>query len=345
MRWLRGPRRSELRGNADHLARLICGREEWNSWRQDEIVKGERAETPDLKGFNLRGRDLNGYDLRGANMQEAILRGSKLRSNLRGALLERADLRAADLKGAWLDDKESDLRGADLRAADTEEALFDEADLRSVRGLILDSARVRNARFSPTASDPWSLLRRGYTGPRLLFNLLILLVFVTPYAAKTAGWIAVDRVEENVKGSMEWIAKETSRLSSSSPEFQFAHSAAEYLLSRTPSTAHGWSEYKIWELLIGVDRPAAFWIAAVVLIVYNLARSFLTLVVAPLRDEEERSGHAPAYEMESIWQFRNAYGWMVWPHYLVQTTFVFAVLAFLFHLQSWLTLSVLLPPL
>lgn len=343
-RWLKSPHREGLRGNPEHLAKLLEGQEVWNEWRRGEMEKGERGERADLKGFNLRGRNLNGYELRGVDFQEANLRKGLLRSNLRGALLLRADLRGADLNGAWLDDKETDLRGADCRAADFAEALLDEADLRSVKGIILDSSRVRNARFSATANDPWSILRRAYTGPRLVFNFLILLVFLAPYAAKTVGWIAVDRAEESAKDAVTWLADKTNRIENGGSDNQVLHAAAKYLVGRAPSQANGWREYKIWQLLIGVDRAASFWMTAIVLLVYNLGRSFLTLMVAPLRDEEERSGHGPAYKADSIWQFRNAYGWMVWPHRLVRTLFLFAVFAFAFHLHSWLGISVLLPP-
>lgn len=343
-RWLQSPHREGLCGNPKHLTKLLEGQKPWNEWRQSEIEKGERGEKADLKGFNLRGRNLNGYELREVDFQEANLRKAHLRSNLRGALLLRADLRGADLNGAWLDDKETDLRGADCRAADFAEALLDEADLRSVKGIILDSSRVRNARFSATANDPWSILRRAYTGPRLVFNFLILLVFLAPYAAKTAGWIAVDRAEESVKDVATWLANEADRIENGGSANPLLHEVSKYLVDRAPSQVNGWREFKIWQLLIGVDRAASFWITAIVLLVYNLGRSLLTMLVAPLRDEEERSGHAPAYRVDSIWQFRNAYGWMVWPHRLVRTLFIFAVFAFAFHLRSWLAMSVLLPP-
>jgi hypothetical protein len=266
-------------------------------------------------------------------------------ANLRGAHVLNCDLRGANLLGAWLDDKETDLRGADVRGSDFTEALLDEADMRRVRGLILNSTRVRNTRFSPTARDPWSVLRRGYTGPRLGFNLIVLLLFLAPYAAKTAAWVGVNRVQTNLNNAASWVSNRAGSVAgNNSPQDSALKATSEYLVMHAPSEEHGWREYRVWELLIGVDREFTYWATAIALIVYNFGRAFLTLMVAPLRDEEERSGHAPAYRPDSYWQFRNAYGWMAWPHSVVRGLFAFAVIAFFFHLASWLNLPVLLPP-
>jgi hypothetical protein len=349
-RWLRRryigrPAREGLVGDREHLDLLRQGAATWNEWRRRQRELGEAGERPNLKGFNLRGKVLSDYDLRDADIQEAVLRGATVRGNLRGALLLRADLRGANLRGAWLDDRESDLRAADLRGCDLSEALLDQADLRLARGLILDSSRIRDTRFSPTARDPWSILRRNYTGPRFVFNLAFLTLFLVPYGAKTMTWVTANRLEQRVDETLSWVEAEAKKMKVDEPVRAFiVRMAFDYARERAPSKANGWREYRVWELLVGIDREALYWAGAIVLLVYNIVRGFLTVLMAPLRDEEERSGHTAAFRARSYWRFREAYGWMIFPHYVVKALLGIAVVAFIVHLIAWLSLPVLLPP-
>jgi len=367
--WLSRPARQSppLQGDPTHLAKLREGREAWNCWRRDEREKRKTDLVPLLMGFNLRGAVLDEYDLSGVNLQEAVLRRTSLRgAELRGALFLRADLRSANLEGAWLDNKESDLRDADLRRAILSEVLLDEADIRGARGVVLDSTRVRNARFSSTAKDPWSVLRKNYTGPRLILNYIFLIAFLVPYILKAAGWIGVSRIEAAVGTGVACLADKAEATAEKAGEWnaQAIRGVKASVEKHVPSKERGWREYSLWQVMIGFDRSIWYWATAVALIVYNLLRSLLTILVAPLRDEEERSGHSPAYlpkpapsasltervlntlvqPLGWLERYRNAYGWMIWPHRVVSVLFVFAVGAFLIHTCSWLVTPILLPP-
>ncbi|MGH7772742.1 MAG: pentapeptide repeat-containing protein [Candidatus Binatia bacterium] len=105
------------------------------------------------------------------NFTAATLEHANLRmANLPKAIFIRANLSVADLSGARLDEAnflEANLFRADFSKATSAEANFEAADLRLVKGVKLDSAFIRNAKLSPYASDPWSVLRRNYTGPSL----------------------------------------------------------------------------------------------------------------------------------------------------------------------------------
>ena len=170
----------------------------------------------------MQKANLQGANLLFANLKEASLVGADLRAaSLQGAYLLRADLSAADLRGADLGGArlgggnlfEADLRGADLSGADLAganlkgavmgRANLDRADVQGVRNLVLDSTDVRNTRFSARAGDPWSILRRAYTGPKLFFNLLLLTAFLLPYVMKTFGWVGANRVQEEVRSTVE----------------------------------------------------------------------------------------------------------------------------------------------
>lgn len=363
-------------GELHHLWMLRQGATKWNEWRASERLKLGGEDKPLLMGFHLREINLESYDMRNVNLQEAVVRGVSLQGvNLRGANLIRADLRSANLRGAWLDDRESDLRDADLRNADLWETLLDNADIRGARGVVLDSTRVRNARFSPTAKDPWSVLRRAYTGPFLLLNVLFLISFLVPYILKSVGWVSMNRAEQAVNSAVGRVAEKVEEVADGYDlGSQVLCTAADTLSKHTPNTENGWREYRLWQLIIGLDKPASYWVTALALIVYNLLRTVLTWLVAPLRDEEERSGHTPSLKpniekaarylpgrvpserspnwildevmepMRRLESLRTAYGWMVWPHRAVKSLGLLAFGAFLYHMWAWMMTIVLLPP-
>lgn len=110
--------------NAEHLAILMQGVEEWNRWRD---------QNPDIRP------DLSDAILRGANLRESDLRGADLSgAKLSGADLSRAGLSGADLYGVNLigaDLSEADLLGADLGNASVGGTLFTNVDLSTVKGL------------------------------------------------------------------------------------------------------------------------------------------------------------------------------------------------------------------
>ena len=182
-----------------------------------------------LDHADLQEARLDHADLRMARLAHASLASAYLASaRLEHAVLQGADLNKASLASAHLDD--ADLRGADLTDANLPSAILnlahleharlfeanlEGADLRSIRKLRLDSNVVRNARFSPLARDPWSKLRRAYTGPKMVFNLLFLVAFLVPYVLKTAGWVALNQVQgemaiafEKLEGVVEGLEAE-----------------------------------------------------------------------------------------------------------------------------------------
>jgi hypothetical protein len=115
--------------NDEHVAQLVKGTENWNTWRRENSDI-----RPDLVGADLRGVNLGGADLGHASLGGADLSGASLFD----ALLIGADLRGANLSGAWAWDAKlggADLSGANLRdtrlaAADLSGAILVEADLR-----------------------------------------------------------------------------------------------------------------------------------------------------------------------------------------------------------------------
>ena len=97
--------------NAEHLAILKRGVQQWNQWRANHWAKEQISVKPDLCRAGLRGADLRGADLQEADLTTA---------DLQEADLTTADLRAANLSAADLGEARlirANLSGADLGKA------------------------------------------------------------------------------------------------------------------------------------------------------------------------------------------------------------------------------------
>lgn len=237
---------------------------------------------------NLSSANLTGANLAASRFRNTYLIGARLNaSTLLGACLDEAKLSRAEIVGATLDwsslndvdARQADLshsvlvgaklQRANLQTARLERAVLCEADLtradvRETSGLRFDTNRVRDIHIGGDAPDPWSVLRRSYTGPWFFLHAALLIAFVLPYIGKVLALTAADhagRAYENFAPHIPIVAVE-----------------------RIPA----------WRVLIGLDK--AWWIPTLggVLLVYNLIRGILTFRVGMLRDAEERSGITPS---------------------------------------------------
>ena len=354
-----------------------------------------------LSYANLKGAKLSKAKANGAILVSTKLQGADLRSasfigaRLSFAELENAHLGAANFEGADLLHVElakatlfrTNLRGASLRSAnlggiDLIAINMEGADLRNIRGLKLNRTFIRDARFSPRSPDLWSVLRRGYTGPKLIFNLLFLIAFLVPYVLKTAGWVGVNRVQ----GELDTMVTDLRTSAANLPENErLKADSLEWAISkidqRLPSNnPENWQESRVWRLVVGMDRGWLALLTALSLIAYNICRAILTWFVAPMRDEEERSGHTPAYDRRvqkapddraprnkflkrlyersklvktlfDFWEWLcrwwnswfEAYGWLRGLHYVTKSFFIIAILSFTYHAIYWLSLPVWIP--
>lgn len=317
----------------------------WNEWRKShpKIIR------PDLSGADLTDAKLDGAYLRGV-----ILRGATLRrASVRNADLTHVDFSAANCRLS--DFSQSDLVGGDFSGATLTFANFSNADLRTTRGIMLDGCQIRGARFPSRVTDPWSALRRHYTGPRLLITLLLTVLYFLPLAARAAGWVLAAKVEASTIASLQRLehALTTSNVVRSSPQLQNA--LAKIRLDLAQEATQRLEKRQVWQLILGTERGLLHAASAVALLVFNLGRLLMTLLVAPLRDEEERSGVSPSYHRAPVggkWDLgRNraltwlrswpdAYGWMLKPHRVVATLQVVAIVTIVIELWKWLTATV-----
>lgn len=208
-------------------------------------------EGADLTNAHLEGADLTNARLEKASLWEANLKGA----NLRYAHLEGADLRHAHLEGADLTDANlekanlgnANIERANLRGAHLERAtLLVEGGKSSQWDLIwpfypipykLDRNYIRNTEFHSRARDPWSVLRRSYTGSNMVFVLLFTLAAFLPVIAKATFWSAVSRWQEAAAPVAVNAVQRTSKF-----------------LAKTPGPA--WTPWveKAQAFLLGVER-------------------------------------------------------------------------------------------
>lgn len=286
-------------------------------------LRGARLPTFPLEGVgfedaDLREANLNGVKLKGLNLHNANLMGANLmyanleETNLNDANLEKAILVNSNLKGASL--RRANLEGADLRHANLEETI-----LIGAKKYVLDENNTRNTRFSPTPADPWSTLRSKYTGPAMLWTILALIAAFAPYAAKVIYWSAFNRTQI---------------------------SSGEVL------TCENHECYAVWQLALGIDKGALYWMIPCILIFYNVVRGGLTICVAPIRDEEERSGYSPPWvklrplDLRSRAYFAKilgSYRLLYWAHNVIRPFLWLSIVVFLYNAYYWLFLLVLLP--
>lgn len=266
--------------NEEQIEILLQGPEAWNKWRED-------LNDP------FWDIDLSGASLSVANLAYADLSDA----NLRGADLDCANLRNANLQGARLE-------GAQLCGAN-----FNGADLEQASGFIFDHCDIRNTKLHSDSTDPWSVLRRKYTGAVMLWTILALVAAFTPYFLKALYWSVVNRSQSIIE-SQSVCMKLTCE------------------------------EYTVLQLILGLDKKPVYWLIPLTLMIYNVLRGILTYHVSAMKDEEQRSGYTPAWKGRHFWQgYRTLYKM----HQAVNIIFYLAVMVFAFNTYHWLSQSVWIP--
>ena len=180
-----------FKGNPEHLQKLREGVEAWNAWRQYDKAEIQNISRRGPFSRDIREAMRQGDFFKEANLEGAELFGIKLEGvNLRKANLKGVSFREAQLKGA-------DLFGANLAGIDLAGADLSDADLRvkSPEFFCLNDTKILHARFAPGSSDPWSVVRRTYSGPALLFHLLFLLAFLLPYGIRAGYWKGINAAQ------------------------------------------------------------------------------------------------------------------------------------------------------
>ena len=141
-----------------------------------------------------------------------------------------------------------------------------------------------------------------------MFNVLLTVFAVAPYAVQAGLWWVVNVLQTNAS---------------------LAPDGAPMMCATGDC-----SEWRTVELVLGFHRGNVAAALTIVLIVYASLRAYLTLRVAPLREDEERSGILPD---------RAEYEPLLRVHHWVRLLFVVAVGSVAYHVLSWLWQPVMLP--
>jgi uncharacterized protein YjbI with pentapeptide repeats len=276
-----------------------------------------------LTNVDLRDCELLGCNLASAKVHESDFDNARLHVAPGGGVP--TTLESCVLRGCSFAD--TDFTGCSVKSA-----VIADSDLRRAKGLVLDETVLIGTPTSADAKDDWSVLRRSYTGANMVFNLIAMMVFFAPFIFQTLYWSSFNQAQlELIRGlgaaevelaripAGEVHAKAIKALQASiDPQFQ------RCLLGPGGAAASDSPSCRpIWQILLGLHEGWWAVVLSLTLLVYNMARLTLTWFVAPLRDEEVRTWHAPK---------RAAYAWMIHLHRVVRVLIWVAVAAAFLHL-------------
>ncbi len=184
---------------------------------------------------------------------------------------------------------------------------LDGIDLRSAYNFRLNGNSIVGTRFSPNSNDPYSILRRKYTGAKFTLVLLFTVVTFLPFVSKAITFSILGDGQELVISSGLLNRDEVEQIRSATKA------------TNTLSIVSGWTSE---------NREAAVTIS-VLIFLYNLLRGWVTLSMVALREAEERSQHAPT--VSDYWRYYLIHTWFLqWVFYgiLIITTFrIYQILA------------------
>jgi uncharacterized protein YjbI with pentapeptide repeats len=145
-----------------------------------------------LKHASLALANLDGADLQGATLSDSHLEGASMVSaSCVKANLERAVLSDTNMTG-------TDLTGARLLGATLSRANLSSAILFDAQGYVFDLTRVNGIQMPAHSHDPWSNLRRHYTGSNFFMHLVLLMIFIVPLVFRTMMWLAVNDAQQHI---------------------------------------------------------------------------------------------------------------------------------------------------
>lgn len=228
-------------------------------------------------------------------------------------------------------------RDADFGKINMKQAFFAHCDLRNVRNVVFDNTYLIDNALSQQTGDRWSTLARTYTGPKMAFNLMFVTIFFLPWIVQVMSLNVLNQVQ----AELAQTALELRELSTELPGDNFSERYQEVLsrfiepelercLAATgPQPPVPDECRRIGSVVLGLHKLNSVqdWLvmgAGILLLFYNFARGVLTFFIAPLRDEQVRTGHTPSYRLPENWSVPDLfvhYYWMSQLHRLFSPLF------------------------
>ena len=241
----------------------------------------------DLSGANLARADLSETDLSGCKLNRTCLTSA----NLSGATIQSATIKDSNFLLANL--TQADFWGSTFDNVNFKSANMDNTNFKNSKGsFFVDDNPIRGTRFSTRAMDPYSLLRRTYTGPMFFLALVLTTIAFLPFVFKAMAWSFVGAVESRIDA---YVGNTVAALETELPPNVVSHIRTT-LDQLNPARSNQFVESRVWKIVIGWEegnRYIAISITAI-LVIYNALRGWVTIQMSKLRDAEQRSQHSPA---------------------------------------------------
>lgn len=287
-----------------------------------------RLAASDLSGANLARADLSETDLTGCKFNRTSLDSA----NLSGATIQNATIKDSGFLLANL--ARADFWGTTLDNVNLKSANLDNTNFKNSQGrFFLDDNSLRGTRFSTRAMDPYSLLRRTYTGPMFFLALLLTTIAFLPFVFKAMAWSFVGAVESRID---TYVAETVTALETELPP-NITSRIRTTLDRLNPARSDQFVESRVWKIVIGWEESNRYIaiLITTILVAYNALRGWVTIQMSRLRDAEERSQHSPA---------RNEYERLFRVHsILLQWFFYVALMVACFNIFGLLTATVYVP--
>ncbi len=261
-------------------------------------INNSSFKNADLQNAVFMHADLEGSDFRRANLYRANLQNSTLISTK----LQHADLRNTSLGDVvWQDSQLKN--GANLRWATINTDALRGHNLQGC-SLLLNGHYIRDTNLGAKQNDPYCILKRMYTGPKLILFLLALIVVLLPYFAEIIVLLVISNIELILQCSDIEISYES-------------------------------TEYQLWQVMLGIN-PHWISIALVtILLLYKAVRIILTIQITNFHNHERDTGYAPLWSAYKIFWYIH--------RYLINILLVLSIIAFVFHCYFILTTKISIP--
>jgi uncharacterized protein YjbI with pentapeptide repeats len=225
---------------------------------------GIHLENADLSYINLQYTDLQAAHLEKTNLSSTNLAHSLLAATMfTGAYLSHTNLEEAFLKDA--DFSNVDLQYSNFHNSILYDTNFNGADIRNSYGIVFDESKINKTHFDSEPTDPWSRLRKEYSGTKFFIHLILLVTFFLPFIVKIP--------------LLTFISNMTNQSAQLIRPIAVPMQPAFLSLINYPNE----NTFTVW----------IFFGFTLVMILYNVLRGYLTYKVGLLRDAEGRSDITP----------------------------------------------------
>ncbi len=149
-----------------------------NFWRRD--FSNLKIQHCDFTGVDFSSCRFNGttflnVKFTGADLRDADFAGAKFH--------EQIDFQGANLEGADLS-KTKFSSNTKFDGANLDGTSFEAADIRRASGVRFSSTHIRGTILSPTSTNPWSVVRKRYSGTDFALNMIFVAMFCATVLAE-----------------------------------------------------------------------------------------------------------------------------------------------------------------